>query len=72
MLQAGNFSCSDDGPELDGEAVLLLEVPLLLAKALGAFTRFWELALAPGVSPGLSRGLTSVPVAGAWFRCAFL
>lgn len=45
MLQAGNFSCSDDGPELDGEAVLLLEVPLLLAKASGAFTRFWELAL---------------------------
>lgn len=54
MLQAGNFSCSDDGPELDGEAVLLLEVPLLLAKASGAFTRFWELALTPGVSPGLS------------------
>lgn len=72
VLQAGNFSCSHDGPELDGEAVLLPEVPVLLAKASGAFTRFWELALAPGVSPGLSQGLGSVPVVGAWLRCEFL
>lgn len=72
MLQAENFSSSHDAPELDREAMLLLVVPLLHAKASGAFTRFWELALALGVSPGLSQGLMSVPVVEAWFRCEFL
>lgn len=72
MLQAENFSYSHDGPELDREVMLLLEVPLLLAMASGAFTRFWELALALGVSPGLSQGLMSAPVVEAWFRCEFL
>lgn len=65
-------ACSHDSPELDGEAMLLLEVPLLLAKASGAFTKFWELALAPGVSPGLSQGLMSAPITATWFRSEIL